>query len=269
MDIGMAPQAADWHLVEATRLDGAFPGTCAVAAETPVTFAYHDIPHAVMMASPTDLEDFAVGFSLTEGIALQADHVRQVTRTGDAAIRLDIALHPESLRHFLASRRVRNRPGHGGCGICGVEDFSSFAVPARANTAVARVDPAAILRALDGLHDRQPLSQRTKGAHAAAFVTPDGEIAVLREDIGRHNAMDKLVGAVLCGGIDPAAGFGLITSRCSVELVQKAVVAGLRTLVAVSAPTSLAIDWARKSGLTLIAAARHGGGSVFTGGLPD
>lgn len=237
-----------------------------VADERPVAIGYNGVAHAVMMATPADLEDFAVGFSLTEGIA-DASGIRGIVaeEQGSGEIALDVALEPIALHRFLARRRVRNRVGHGGCGVCGVEDFAdALPMPAVPIEGVAPVDPGSVVRAVAALRDFQPLASQTHATHAAAFASADGVIRLIREDVGRHNAMDKLIGArARLAAVEP--GFCVVTSRCSVELVQKAAIAGIRTLVAVSAPTMMAIDWARRAGMTLIATARGDGFTVFTG----
>jgi FdhD protein len=232
--------------------------TCDAVEEVPVAFSYGGIPYAVMMATPGDLLDLAIGFSITEGIAPTAHDIRDV-RIGrrDEAFALDITLAPGPFRSFLANRRVRNLTGHTSCGLCGVEDLADLrAAPAprvlRGGTTIA---VRAIRLAVAALRTYQPLSQRTHAAHAAAWATADGRILLAREDVGRHCALDKLIGACLRANVDVSAGFCIVTSRCSFEMVQKAVMAGIPILVAVSAPTTLAVRTAQASCLTLIARA--------------
>jgi FdhD protein len=241
--------------------DRAQPDACGlahVAEEVPVGFIYNGFPHAVMMATPADLEDFAIGFSLTEGIIDNASGVRglSVRRTEDG-IELTIELAPPALNGFLRRRRVRALRGHTSCGVCGVEEISQISQPSRRPSAPSRMsrpplDPDAIERAMAAVRDHQPLSRMTHCAHAAARADADGALTLVREDIGRHNALDKLIGASLRAGIDPSAGFCLVTSRCSFEMVQKAIAGRIAVLVAISAPTALAIRTACDAGILLV-----------------
>lgn len=237
-----------------------------VAEETAVAISYNGIAHAVMMATPADLDDFAIGFSLCEGIVKTSSQIRKTDlsyRPG-GEIDLEITLSPDSLHAFLASRRLRNRISHGGCGICGVQDATDvFAMRDRCQGNATVVAPAAISRAVLELRAYQPLSRQTQATHAAAWAAQDGALQLIREDVGRHNAMDKLVGALLRDCWDTSDGFCVLTSRCSVELVQKAVTSGMQMLVCVSAPTTLAIDWATRARLTLVARARDQGFTIF------
>ena len=259
-----SPVVAERHGPDGMPVSTLFP----VAEECPVTITYHGVAYAVMMATPADLADYAVGFSLAEGIAQVAWHVLSsaVTAQDTGGMTLDIRLHPDSLRRFLAQRRVRNRVGHGGCGVCGVEDFAdALPMPHDIQPDPLTLSGATIKRALAGLRQHQSLARLTHGAHAAAWVSTGGDILLAREDIGRHNAMDKLVGGVIRAGLPRRSGFAVITSRASVEIVQKAVTAGFGALVAISAPTAMAVDWARRHGLTLIGSARDQGFAVFSG----
>jgi FdhD protein len=240
-----------------------------VAEETPLAVKCNGFAHAVMMGTPRDLEDFAIGFSITEGIAHHIGDVKSVTtRRPDDSIQIEITLVAEALHRFLARRRIRSLRGHTSCGICGVEDLGAIVPPPAARVRSARPINQTVLRAaLTRLRGLQPLSSRTHGAHAAAWVRLDGELALVREDVGRHNALDKLIGAALRAGVDFAGGFCLITSRCSYEMVQKAIAAGMPALVAISAPTALAIRIAQAAGLALMTLDRSGGHFIYA--APD
>jgi FdhD protein len=240
-----------------------------VAEETALAIGYNGVPHAVMMGTPLDLEDFALGFSIAEGIARSASDLKSMTVTPrDDGIAIEISLMPDALHRFLARRRVRSLRGHTSCGICGVEDLDALTPPVTSPLRAARpIDHNALHNALDRLRGLQPLSARTHGAHAAAWVDFMGSLVLVREDIGRHNALDKLIGAALRAGTDFGDGFCLITSRCSYEMAQKAITAGIPALVAISAPTALAIRTARAAGLTLLTLARSGGFLVYA--APD
>jgi len=209
-----------------------------------------------MMATPEDIDDFALGFSLSEGLIDDADGIRasSACRTADG-IELAIELAPEAFGRFLRRRRARSLRGHTSCGICGIEDIAQLRCMAprgRVDTCGSPVDHDAIGRAVAGLRDFQPLSRTTHCAHAAAWADGAGRLVLVREDVGRHNALDKLIGAYLRATIATTSGFCLVTSRCSFEMVQKAVAARFPALVAVSSPTALAIRTARQAGLTLI-----------------
>lgn len=269
-----APAAPIWRSVKAMHHDpqGSSLRGLDVAEEIPLAIRYNGIAHAVMMATPLDLEDFAVGFSIAEGIAHHAGDLKKVDASPcDDGIAIEITLAPGALHRFLAHRRVRSLRGHTSCGICGVEDLAALADSPMPRLAAPRatrpIDQAALHRALETLRGLQPLSARTHGAHAAAWVDFTGTLVLVREDVGRHNALDKLVGAALRSGIAFDHGFGLITSRCSYEMAQKAVAAGIPMLVAVSAPTALAIRTAQKAGLALLTLARSGGYLIYT--APD
>jgi FdhD protein len=232
--------------------NGEEPIRLMVAEEVPVAFRYNGFPHAVMMATPDDLEDFAYGFTLTEGLIDGADGIRRLDlQPRDGGIGAHITLNGGSLHRFLSGRRVRQSRGNTSCGICGVQDLADLHTPFRAVQKGHAPSKAAIQTALNALRALQPLSRGTRGAHASAWVEPSGSIAAVREDVGRHNSLDKLIGAGLRGGFDATCGFCLITSRCSYEMAHKAVVAGFGTLVSVSAPTALAIRTASEAGLTL------------------
>lgn len=235
-----------------------------LAVETPLSLTYGGMPFAVMMVSPADIEDFVTGFSLTEGIVESRDDLRGISvEPLDDAIKVDVSLAPERMHMHLA--RARTMAGRTGCGVCGISDLA--ALPRRHNPVASApaIRPAAIERALRDVVDAQVLDQLTRAMHAAAWCSPAGEILVVREDVGRHNALDKLIGALLRTGVEPANGFVLITSRASFEMVEKTAMFGASCLVAISAPTSLAVTRARAHGVTLVGVARKDGAILFTG----
>jgi len=235
-----------------------------LAVEMPVNLVYGSVPYAVMMTTPADLVDFAYGFSLTEGIVAEADEIRGVTvEDGEGGLRLLVDLAPGRLREHLARKRAIS--GRTGCGVCGIDDLAALPMAETKATASVVVGIAAVERALAALGDAQVLNRRTRAVHAAAWAGLDGSLVAVREDVGRHNGLDKLIGALMRDRIDPATGFVVITSRCSFEMVEKAASLGASIVVAISAPTSLAIDRARRHGITLCAIARSDTLTVFTG----
>ncbi|MGU3359799.1 formate dehydrogenase accessory sulfurtransferase FdhD [Methylobacterium sp. M6A4_1b] len=241
-------------------------GTRPLAVEMPINLVYGAVPYAVMMTTPADLVDFAYGFSLTEGIIAAADEIRSVEVEADMAedgMRLLVDLVPGRLREHLARKRAIS--GRTGCGVCGIEDLASLPKADAPLHGARRVSIAAIQRALLAMGDAQVLNAETRAVHAAAWADLDGTLVALREDVGRHNGLDKLIGALIRRSTDPADGFVVITSRCSFEMVEKAASLGATVLVAISAPTSLAVDRARLHGMTLCAIARSDTLTVFTG----
>ncbi len=245
--------------------DSARDFTVEVAVETPVNIVYGSMPYAVMMATPSDLADFVLGFSLTEGIIARADDIRSINIRPEAdGIVADVELAPDRFRAHLARRR--NLTGRTGCGLCGIESIGELPLAGAVVQAAEPVRASAIAHALAGLEANQPLHRLTRAVHAAAWCDADGHILTAREDVGRHNALDKLIGARLKLGAE-RRGFILVTSRASFEMVEKAAIFGAGTLVAISAPTSFAIDRARALGLTLAATARADGTTIFAGTL--
>jgi FdhD protein len=239
-------------------------GARAIPCEVPVNLTYGGIPLAVMMATPADLEDFAVGFSLTEGIIQEATEVRAVRiETDERGLKLAIDLKPDRLHEHLARRRVMS--GRTGCGLCGIDDLNALP-QARAPKGLApNVSLGGIRKALTMLEGEQTLNESTHAVHAAAWADLDGTIRCVREDVGRHNALDKLIGALCRAGTNPNRGFIVVTSRCSFELVEKVAVFGARTIIAISAPTSLALERAQRLDITLVGIARHDSVTVFHG----
>jgi len=226
-----------------------------VAEEMPVALVYHDVPHVVMLATPADLEDYAVGFTLSEGLVARPEEIRGVeVIAGEASCDVKISVAWERFTQLL--QRRRNLAGRTGCGLCGAEtaeDAIRECAPVPAGVTVSAAELHATLAQLPA---RQLLNKRTGSVHAAAWVLPGQGIQVVREDVGRHNALDKTIGALARTGADFAAGYMLITSRASYEMVQKAATVGISLLVAVSAPTAFAVRLAERSGLTLVAFAR-------------
>jgi FdhD protein len=242
------------------------PTIRAVAIESPVNVVYGTVPYAVMMMTPADFEDFAVGFSLTEGIVRTRSDIRRVWMTQETdGLRLMVDLEPERLHWVLARRRAMS--GRTSCGVCGIEDLASLPRSAQRPLTHISLEPLAIRRALLALSTYQTLNDATRAVHAAAWAGLAGDIACVREDVGRHNALDKLIGALLSSETDPGSGFFLVTSRCSYEMVEKAAAFGAEALVAISAPTSLGVERARQHGMTLIGVARPDAITLFTGHL--
>ncbi len=228
-----------------------------LADEVPVALIFNGISHAVMLATPLDLEDFALGFGLTEGLLERADELYGIDVVPDpAGMRIEMEVSGACFAR-LKDRR-RSMAGRTGCGLCGTESLEQVEPPLRALAPIATpLSPPAIAAALRAMPSHQALQQRTGATHAAAWCLLEGQVRLVREDVGRHNALDKLVGAMVGSGVDARDGFCCITSRASVEMVRKAVAAGITALVAVSAPTSRAVGTARRAGLALAGFARH------------
>ena len=233
-----------------------------VAEEVPVALIYNGISHAVMLATPQDLEDFALGFSLAEGILSHPKElysIETVAQLTGIELRMEIAAE----RFHQLKEKRRSMTGRTGCGLCGAESLAqALRLPDTVNPSSETFSSAAILKALAAAHHNQPLQAETGATHASFWVTPDGEVEMAREDVGRHNALDKLLGAKAKGDIKH--GFVLTTSRASYEMVQKAAVAGVAMLVAISAPTGLAIRMAEQCGITLVGFARAEQYVVYT-----
>jgi formate dehydrogenase accessory protein FdhD len=235
-----------------------------VIEETPVALLYNGLSFAVMMTTPADLEDFALGFALCEGIVeTSAEFALVDSVRSERGIALHAAI-PQARFDALETRQ-RGLEGRSGCGLCGTSSLDAALRPARPVGVGPQLDVATVHAGLEALCARQPLNARSGGVHAAGFVA-SGTLLV-REDVGRHNAVDKLVGAMLraANAVDPAQGFLAITSRASYEIVHKAANARIGIVAAMSAPTDLAIRHAEAAGLTLIAFARDGRMNVYTG----
>lgn len=240
-------------------------GTRLIPEETPLALTYNGGTYAVMMGTPQNLEDFAVGFSVSEGIVRSADDIRSLE-----VIRLDDGIE---LRMWLAaedaariSARRRHVAGPTGCGICGVESIAEAVRPASVVPAGQTFTPEQIMTAMQAIAPLQSINLQTRAVHAAGFWSPAGGIVALREDVGRHNALDKLAGALARSRTNARGGMVLLTSRVSVEMVQKTAAIGAPMMVAVSAPTALAVRTAEAAGITLIAIARQDGFEVFSHG---
>lgn len=235
-----------------------------VPEEVPVAIVYDGSTQAVMMASPADLEDFALGFSLTEGVIADRAEIREIEIVEhERGIEARMWLVPASGRKH--AERRRRIAGPTACGLCGVESIDAAVPEPRRVSNTAEATPEQIHHALAAMPDEQKLGSATRAVHAAAFWDGTaGRIALVREDVGRHNALDKLVGAMAVAGLDPARGFVVLTSRVSVEMVQKAAALGAEIVVAVSAPTALALRVAEAAGITLVAVARSDAFEIFT-----
>lgn len=226
-----------------------------VPIEAPIAIEYNGIGYAVMMATPTDLDDFAIGFSLSERIIGAASDVTCVEAVEtDLGWLLKIDIAQTCVAPMI--ERVRVRVSESSCGLCGLENLEQVARPLPVLDASPAITDTAIFRAIKALRNHQPLNLATGGAHAAAFCDGAGQLLFTREDVGRHCALDKLIGALARDGMTPQSGFFLLSSRCSYELVEKTVIARCPALVTISTATSLAVDRARAAGLQLIALAR-------------
>ena len=236
-----------------------------VAEEMPIAMLYNGVSFAVMMATPHDLEDFALGFSLSEELITSPVQLQKVeVQTLLEGVQLAITVDAEAHGAHLAHQHERLLPGRSGCGICGTRDLEQAirqSPPVGAGITVTR---SALENALGQLHSQQPMNAATGAVHAAAWADCDGNIRLVREDVGRHNALDKLIGAMRRADIDPQTGIALVTSRASYEMVTKASSAGIALLAAISAPTALAIELARSANITLIGFARPGSHNVYT-----
>ena len=227
-----------------------------VTEEVPVALVYHGVPHVVMLASPADLEDYAVGFTVSEGLVGDPQEIQSVeVARGAESIEVRIGIAGERFSELL--RRRRNLTGRSGCGLCGAETVEEAIRPPVKVAKGPTVTSADLHAALIQLESLQPINAQTGSIHAAAWVLPGKGIQLVREDVGRHNALDKVIGALVRSATDVTAGYAVITSRASFEMVQKAAAAGITFMVAVSAPTALAIRMAEQTGLTLVGFARR------------
>jgi FdhD protein len=234
-----------------------------IAEEAPVSLIYNGMPHVVMLATPKDLEDFALGFSITEGIVQRADEVLS-TRVYQRSNGIEVRIKITEQRFGCLADKGRNLTGRTGCGLCGSNNLDQAIRPTNPVNGRLAVPATELCSALDQLRERQTLNQLTGAVHAAAWVVPGQGIQYVREDVGRHNALDKLIGLLLRSGRNPADGFLIMTSRASYELVQKAATVGITLLAAISAPTGLAIRLAEDTGLTLVGFARDDQHVVYT-----
>lgn len=234
-----------------------------IAEEAPVSLIYNGTPHVVMLVTPTNLEDFALGFSITEGIIETPSEQQSIhiyNRSNGIEVRLEI---PES-RFCHLSGKGRNLTGRTGCGLCGASTLQQAIRDPKSVQGSLNVAASELLSALAEIKQHQQLNQLTGAVHAAAWVVPGQGVQTVREDVGRHNALDKLIGLLLRIGKNPATGYVIVTSRASYELVQKAASVGITLLAAMSAPTGLAIRLADEAGLTLIGFVRDNQHVVYT-----
>jgi FdhD protein len=247
----------------AARAGDLVPGQRLLPEETAIAFTYNRCSHAVMMGTPADLEDFAVGLSLTEGIVQVVEDISDLeVVSSEFGVELRMWI-PETRMQPYSTRR-RHLAGPTGCGLCGIESLDEASRPARPVGEGLHLTPEAISRAMAALSPAQILNRETRAVHAAAFWHPEKGIVAVREDVGRHNALDKLVGSLARQHIEGESGVVLLTSRVSVEMVQKAAVLAASILVAVSAPTALAVRVAQACGMTLVAIARGQDFEIFS-----
>ncbi len=243
---------------------GETAGSRALPEETPVAFTYGRTTHAVMLATPADLEDFAVGFSFTERVVASAGEIEEL-EVVELPRGIELRMTLAASRDDESAARRRRFAGPAGCGLCGIESLEAATQPPPAVDAALRIDSAQVFRALGALRQHQPINAETRGVHAAGFWSPSADrFLAVREDVGRHNALDKLAGALLRAGTSAADGFLVLTSRVSIELVQKTALLGCPVLVAVSAPTALALRIAEAANITLAGIARDDSFEVFT-----
>jgi FdhD protein len=234
-----------------------------VAEEVPVAIVYNGIPHVVMMATPADLDDFVLGFSLTEELIPAPDDLKRVEVIRySQGIEIQATVSPAC--EEIISGRTRRLTGRTGCGICGSDSIAAVLRQVHPVSREGRLASAALHRAVQGLAAGQQLNQAAGAVHAAGWATREGEVRLIREDVGRHNALDKLIGALVRSRTDPASGFVVVTSRASFEMVQKATVFGTSLLAAISGATGLAIRLAEEAGLTLVGFVRSDRHTVYT-----
>lgn len=234
-----------------------------IAEEVPVVLAYNGVAHVVMMTTPSDLEDFALGFSMTEELIRSPDELLdvQVVRFGQG---IEVQLRVSREREAEIAERSRRLSGRTGCGICGADSIAAVLRQPHEVPAGPAIAVMAIHRAMDELATRQTLNRQAGTLHAAGWATLAGGIVLAREDVGRHNALDKLIGALFRERQDPGVGFIVLTSRASFEMVQKAVVFGAPLVASISGPTGLAVRVAEQAGLTLVGFTRPGRHTVYT-----
>ncbi len=236
----------------------------AVPEEAAIGILYDSRPHLVVIGTPADIDDLAVGFTVTEGVARPDQIERVIVSHSPEGWTADVLLTRAGARSAALARR-RTVEARSSCGLCGVEVLRDALRPTHPVAGGLQVTRAAIQRAVAAMEEGQPLGRSTRATHAAAWADAAGDVLLVREDVGRHNALDKTVGAAVRAGLDSASAFIVVTSRCSYEMVDKTACAGVGLLVAISAPTALAIRRAEESGMTLVALARKDGHTVFAG----
>ena len=227
-----------------------------VSEEVPIALEFNGISHAVMLATPCDLEDFALGFGLSEGIFANASELYGCELASDGS-GVTVSMEVSARSFATLKHRRRTLAGRTGCGVCGTESLANVLRPTPSVSTDIHFHVQAILDGMRSMRDGQTLNTVTGSMHAAAWCGTNGEVQVLREDVGRHNALDKLVGALASAGLTAETGFIAVTSRASIEMVQKAAMAGAPLIAAVSAPTQLAVDAAHRSGMSLVGLVRE------------
>lgn len=258
-DAALRPDGASAATVTTHRAGRTERSNDWLADEVPIALVFNGISHAVMMATPADLEEFALGFGLTEGLLADASELHDV-EVRQTTLGIELQMEVAGACEFRLKERRRNMTGRTGCGLCGTESLEHVhrALPSfTLGPQRIFVTAAAVSRALRSVLTGQALQQCTGAAHAAAWCSPEGETSLLREDVGRHNALDKLAGAMSRARIDATQGFVCVTSRASFEMVQKTAMIGASMLVAVSAPTALAVRIAETTGMALAGFARR------------
>ncbi len=251
---GASPQTASQNV---SGLLNNQPTTWALPEETPIALLLNSSPYAVMMATPADLQDFAIGFALSEGLVNTASAVANVlVMPADDGFTVDLAIDES---HIIRERMIlRSIEGRVGCGLCGVKEMEDAVRMPPGKLPPSSLNAAAVAKAFTALPDHQPMNALNKTVHVAAWCSVDGNILLAREDVGRHNALDKLIGAMAQAGSSPRDGFVLMSSRCSFELVQKCAIVGISALATVSAPTALAYKLAQQCGMTLASLSKLG-----------
>ena len=254
----MTKPALQSHLAMACDTHGVSQVYRDLAVETAVAISINGTTHAVMMTSPSDLRDFAIGFAITEGIITGLGQIESLDIIEhDTGLEAQFWLADDTARPFLARRRAMAGPV--GCGLCGIDSLDQAVRPLpRLADQGPTIDPHFIAAATDQLRAHQPLHDQTHAAHAAGFLTQDGSLVLAREDVGRHNALDKLIGAMIETNTAPSTGAIVLTSRVSVEMVQTTAIAGCAIIIAASAPTTHALKLAQDANITLCASARAG-----------